>query len=103
MQEKKQLKAHNTRKHAGYEAQYNEILVEKQRMSVEMIKLQSEKDLLQAKVTALENSVNENPVDECVDDIRCDGNCEHVDCNRKQAQRLKELKDQGGKSRRVSQ
>ena len=97
MQEKKQLKAHNTRKHAGYEALYNEILVEKQRMSVEMIKLQSEKDLLQAKVTSLENSVNENQVDECVANIRCDGNCEHIDCNRKQAQRLKELKDQGGK------
>ena len=39
--EKKQTKAHNARKHAGYEAEYEEVLVEKQRMSLEIVKLQS--------------------------------------------------------------
>ena len=38
-QERKQLKAHNARKQAGYEADYEEILVEKQRVSIEMVTL----------------------------------------------------------------
>ena len=54
-QEKKQQKAHNARKHAGYESDYEEILVEKQRIEVEIGKIQSEKDLLLAKVESLEN------------------------------------------------
>ena len=96
-QEKKQLKAHNTKKHSGYEAQYDEILLEKQRICGEMVKLQSENDLLHAKVTALENRVKGNEVDECIKNVRCEGDCEHMGCNRLQAQRLQEMKEQGGR------
>ena len=80
--EKKQTKAHNTRKHAGYEAEYEEVLVEKQRMSLEIVKLQSEKDILLAKVLTLETMAEEkNVIDECIKDATCEGNCEHVGCS----------------------
>lgn len=62
--EKVQLKAHNARKHAGYEAELNEILIEKERFKVEVVKLQSERDLLLAKVTSMENDNDANEVDE---------------------------------------
>ena len=90
-QEKKQLKAHNSRKHAGYESDYEELLLEKEKISALMLKLQSEKDILLAKVTTLENSQTE--VDECVKDIRCNGDCEHVKCNAEQAERLRSMKN----------
>ena len=96
--EKKQLKAHNSRKHAGYEADYDEILNEKQKMSVAMVKLQSEKDILLAKVAALKNVKEaEHEADECIRDMRCEGDCEHVRCTAAQAQQLKDMKNQGGR------
>ena len=95
--EKILLKAHNVRKHAGYEAELNDILVEKQRFSVEMVKLQSDRDLLLAKVTALEQNNAVDKVDECIEDVACQGNCEHVGCGISQLQRLNNMKNQGGR------
>ena len=62
IKEKKQLKAHNARKHAGYENEYEEVLMEKQRMSNEIVKLQTERDILLAKVTTLEQKAEDNEV-----------------------------------------
>ena len=90
-QEKKQLKAHKTWKHAGYETQYEELLLEKEKISIEVLKLQSEKDVLLAKVTVTVT------VDECIKDMRCDGDCEHTGCNADQVQRLRNMKNQGGR------
>ena len=97
--EKKQLKAHNARKQAGYEADYQEILIEKQRITVEMVKLQSQNDLLIEKVTVLESKAEAEQVDECVQVFRCEGNCDHVGCI-SEAKRLRNMKNQG--SRRTS-
>ena len=97
--EKKQLKAHNARKQAGYEADYQEILIEKQRISVEMVKLQSQNDLLIEKVTVVESKAEAEQVDECVQVFRCEGNCDHVGCI-SEALRLRNMKNQG--SRRTS-
>ena len=95
--EKILLKAHNARKHAGYEAELNYILVEKQRFSVEMVKLQSDRDLLLAKVTALEQNNAVDEVDECIEDVACQGNCEDVGCGMSQLQKLNNMKNQGGR------
>ena len=97
IKEKGQLKAHNARKHAGYEAEINEIIIEKDRYKVQLIKLQSEKDLLQAKVTSMQNDNDANEVDECIEDIVSEGNCEHVGCGMAQLQRLNVMKNQVGR------
>ena len=47
---------------------------------MEMVKLQSDRDLLLAKVTALEQNNAVDEVDECIEDVACQGNCEHVGC-----------------------
>ena len=95
--EKKQLKAHNARKHTGYEAEYEEVLIEKQRMANEIVKLQTEKDILLAKVTTLEKKAEEHSVvDECIKDAMCEGNCERVGCSMAQLQKLSVMKKQGG-------
>ena len=43
-EEKKQLKAHNDRKHRGYEEEYEELLKEASRIKAEMVKALSDKD-----------------------------------------------------------
>ena len=95
--ESKLLKAHNARKQAGYEAELEEVVIEKQRFSVELTKLQSEKELLLAKITTMEkkNEVAEE-VDECIEDAFCQGNCEHVGCSLAQLRSLSLMKEQGG-------
>ena len=95
--EAQELKAHNTRKFNGYKAEYNELLVEKNSILEELMKTQSEKDIALEIVSAMEKSNEETNVDECIIDSRCDGDCEHVGCNTQQLQRLKTLKEQGGK------
>ena len=63
----------------------------------EMVKLQSEKDILLAKVLTLETKVeNINVVDECIEDAFCKGDCEHVGCSMAQLQKLSSMKKQGG-------
>ena len=97
------MKAHNTRKHAGYEANYEEVLLEKEKIIIAMVKLQSEKDILLAKVSAFENSeAAEYEADECVANVQCEGDCEHVRCNIDEAQRLNNMKNQGGRRRSPS-
>ena len=96
-QEAKHLKSHNARKQAGFQAEYEEILIEKQRINVEMVKLQSQNDTLLAKVESLESIEKEDNVDECVINVTCEGDCEHVRCNVSQAQRLHDMKSQGGR------
>ena len=95
--EKVQLKVHNARKHASYEAELNEILIDKERFKMEVVKLQLERDLLLAKVTSMENDNDANEVDECIKDMGCEGNCLHVGCSMTQLQRLNFLKNQGGR------
>ena len=56
--------------------------------SVELVKLQSEKDLLLAKVASMTDDNDANEVDECIKDIVCEGNCKHVGCGMTQLQRL---------------
>ena len=96
-QEAKHLKLHNARKQAGFQSEYEEILLEKQRVNIEMVKLQSQNNILIAKVESLESLEKENQVDECVANVACDGDCQHVKCNVDQAQRLQDMKNLGGR------
>ena len=48
---------------------------------IELVKIQSETDILLAKVIQLEKKAEDNNViNECVKDKICEGNCEHVGC-----------------------
>ena len=96
-EDRKQLKSHNDRKHKGYELEYDELLKESSKMKDEINKILSEKYILLAKVNSLEKNSDDKDVDECVKDVNCQGNCEHVKCNTAQLQRLNILKNQGGR------
>ena len=91
--EKSELKSHNDRKHKGYESEYEELLKEASATKEELNKIQSEKDILLAKVISLENYKSEREVDECVIDVACEGNCEHGGCSMAQLQRLNNKKN----------
>ena len=93
------LKAHNTRKFNGYKAEYKELLEEKNKILEELMKVQSERDIAIAKVESMEKIAEEDQVDECIKDSRCNGDCEHVGCDIEQVQRLKALKELGGRRR----
>ena len=99
--EQKLLKSHNARKHAGYESELEEVVIEKQRFSVELLKVQEERDILLAKVESLEKK-NED-VDECIKDAICQGNCEHVGCSLTQLKNLRVMKQNGGRRTSPSQ
>ena len=71
------------------------VVIEKQRISVELLKVQEEKDLLIAKVSSLEKTNEE--VDECIEDAICQGNCEHVGCSMAQLKNLSLMKQNGGR------
>ena len=63
------------------------------------MKVQSERYIAFAKVESMEKIAEEDQVDECIKDSRCNGDCEHVGCNIEQVQQLKALKELGGKRR----
>ena len=71
-----------------------EVIIEKQRISVKLLKVQEEKDLLIAKVSSLEKTNEE--VDECIEDTVCQGNCEHVGCSMAQLKNLNLVKQNRG-------
>ena len=72
-----------------------EVVIEKQRISVELLKVQEEKDLLIAKVSSLEKTNEEE--DECIEDAICPGNCDHVGCSMAQLKNLNLMKQKGGR------
>ena len=95
--EKEELKNHNKRKFNGYETEYNDLLLEKNQVLEELVTVQNEKDLALAKLDSLQNLNDEKEVDECIKEASCDGDCEHVGCNVRDAQRLQQMKHQGGR------
>ena len=72
------LKANNDRKHKGSESEYDELLNEAFAFREELNKLQSEKEMISAKLISLEKNKSENEVDECVVNVACEGNCSNV-------------------------
>ena len=63
-----ELKAHNTRKFNGCKSEYNELMLEKNNILEELMKIQLQKDIALEKVATLEKYNLEDNVDECIID-----------------------------------
>ena len=95
--ESQELKTHNKRKFKGYETEYEELLIETNKVVQELNKVQNERDIAITKIDNMKKIDEEEEVDECIKDSFCQGDCEHVGCTVDKAQRLKNMKDLGGR------
>ena len=83
--ESQELKTHNKRKFKGYETEYEELLIETNKVVQELNKVQNERDIAITKIDNMKKIDEEEEVDECIKDSFCQGDCEHVGCTEDKA------------------